>query len=214
VTDLKEYFALPPNIRVQPGKEVLGHVHSGDLLTHSLPKLLRIGTVSWFIAYTLTWLAVWSDIYKNYERWGLMQVFFAQMISIFAAFLVVSITFVRTKHMAALPGDDFIFLRMLAVFCRWSAEVALVLAVGASLSALLSSVSLPLLFLSPSGGAPNSILGFGLKLFALLAVFASFLIFLFLYAVATGVDLMLAIEFNTRADRIARASRLVESGQP
>lgn len=213
MTNLKEYLALPPTVRIQPGKDVLGHVHSGDVITRSLPKLMRTGAVLWFIAYTAAWLAVWSGIYKNFERWGLMQAFFAQMISILAAFVVLNVTLVRARHLEALPGDDFVFLRMFSIFCRWMGEVALVLTVGISLSAMLSSVSLPLLFLSPSGAAPESLWGLGLKVLAGSALIASLLLFVALYAVATGADLLLAIEFNTRADRIARTPRLVESGQ-
>lgn len=213
MTTLKNYIDLPPTVRIQTGKDVLGHVHSGDVLTHSLPKVLRIGAVLWFITYTLQWLSVWSDVYKHYERWGLMQAFFAQMISVVAAFVAVSVTLVRSRHMEALPGDDFVFLRMLAVFCRWMGEVALVFSAGAYLSALLSPVSLPLLFLSAEGAAPDALWGLGLRLFTLLAVVASLLLFLFLYTVATGIDLMLAIEFNTRAERIAKTSKLVESRQ-
>lgn len=213
MTTLKNYIDLPPTVRIQAGRDVLGHVHSGDVLTHSLPKLLRIGAALWFLSYTLQWLSIWASAYKNYERWGLMQAFFALMISIFAAFVMTSITLVRSRHMEALPGDDFVFLRMLAVFCRWLGEMALVFSAGAFLSVSLSFVVLPLLLPFVGEVDPNSLWGVGLRLVTLLAVIASFLLFLLLYTVATGIDLILAIEFNTRADRIARTSRLVESDQ-
>jgi hypothetical protein len=212
MTTLKNYFDLPPAIRLRAGKEVLGHVHSGNVMTHSLPRFLRAGAVLWFIAYTLQWLVVWLGVYENYERWGLMQAFFAQMISIIAAFIVVSVTLLRARHLETLPGDDFVFLRMSAVFFRWMGEVALILAIGAFLSSLLSSVSLPLLFLSASGATPQSFLGLGLKIVAAFALIASFLQFVLLYTIATGIELMLAIEFNTRTERIAKASHLAESG--
>ncbi len=213
MTTLKNYFDLPPTVRVRPGKEVLGHVHSGDVMTHSLPRFLRIGVVLWFITYVLKWLVVWAGVYRNYERWGLMQAFLAQMISIVAAFVVVSVTLLRARHLETLPSDDFVFLRMTSVFFRWMGEVALILAVGAFLSSLLSSVSLPLLFLSSSGSAPESFWGFGLKVISVFALVASFLQFVLLYAIATGIDLMLAIEFNTRTEKIAKASNLVEAAQ-
>jgi len=80
------YSSLKPP--VPTGERVLAQVHSGDVLTHSLPRFLKIGIVLWFIPYSLVWLALWSVVYRDYERWGLIQAFFAQMIALFAGILV------------------------------------------------------------------------------------------------------------------------------
>lgn len=212
---LNEYYLAFSSIRppVPTGEKVLAQVHSGDVLTRSVPSVLKIGSVLWFIVYSLVWLGLWSVVYRDHERWGLIQAFFAQMIALFAGFVVVKVTMLRAKHIRALPGDDFIFLRVLAVLCRWIGEIALILVIGTILSASLTPVSLSLLFLSASGGAPTTFLGFGIFAFAVLTLIASVFLFFLMYAVATTIDLMLAIEFNTRAERIANTQRLLEAQQ-
>ena len=192
--------ARPP---VPTGRETLAHVHSGDVLTRSLPSFLRIGAVLWFLAYSAAWLGLWAVVYREYERWELVQAFFAQVIAILTAYVVVRVTLLRARHINVLPGDDFIFLRVLALLCRWLGEVALILAVGLSLSAALTPVSLSLLYLSSTGATPTTILGFGFLVASVFALIAAFFAFLLMYTVATTIDLMLAIEFNTRAERSA-----------
>jgi hypothetical protein len=208
---LNEYYTAFSSIRppVPTGEAVLAKVHSGAVLTRSLPGFLKIGVVLWFILYSLVWLSLWSVVYREYERWGLIQAFFAQMIALLAGFVVVKVTLLRARHLKALPSDDFVFLRIVAVLCRWVGEVALILVIGAFLSALLSPVSLSLLFLSASGAAPTTLVGLGLFMLALLTLIASVLLFFLMYAVATAIDLMLAIEFNTRAERAANPQRLL-----
>jgi hypothetical protein len=213
VTILREPYLAFQSVQppVPTGKETLAHVHSGDVLTRSLPSFLRIGIVLWFLAYSAAWLGIWQVVYREYERWGLLQAFFAQVIAILTAYIVVRVTLLRARHLNVLPGDDFIFLRVLAMLCRWLGEVALIMVVGLLLSAALTPVSLSLLFLSPEGAAPTTIFGLGFVLFAVLALIAAFFVFLLMYAVATTIDLMLAIEFNTRAERVASARELLQS---
>ncbi|HEX6862810.1 MAG TPA: hypothetical protein VF414_08345 [Thermoanaerobaculia bacterium] len=213
MTILREPYLAFQSIRppVPTGRETLAHVHSGDVLTRSLPSFLRIGIVLWFLAYSAAWLGLWQAVYREYERWGLLQAFFAQVIAILTAYVVVRVTVLRARHINILPGDDFIFLRVLAILCRWIGEVALILVVGLSLSAALTPVSLSLLFLSPAGAVPTTLFGFGLFALAVLALIAAFFAFLLMYTVATTIDLMLAIEFNTRAERVASARELLQS---
>lgn len=215
MTILNEYYRAYSSIRppVPTGRETLAHVHSGDVLTRSFPTFLRAGVSLWFLAYLVSWLLLWPVVYRDYERWGLLQAFFAQVIAILTAFIVVKVTRLRARHMDTLPGDDFVYLRVFALLCRWLGEVALIMVVGLFLSAVLTPVSLSLLFLLPTGAAPTTVLGFGLFVFAVLALIAAFFLFVLMYAIATTVDLMLAIEFNTRAERAANIQRLLESEQ-
>ncbi len=202
---------LPASTQIPTGKDVLRHIHSGNLLSRTLPKLLRAGTILWFLFFVVQWLSIWPAVYANYERWGLIQAFFALLVTLVAALAVLSITQVRARHLETLPSDDFYFLRISAVFCRWIGEVALILTLSAAMSALLSSVSLPLLPFFPPNADPNTIAGLGLRLLSILSLVASFLTFLFLYSLATGIDLLLAIEFNTRTERVPTSSGLAES---
>ncbi|HWN44854.1 MAG TPA: hypothetical protein VNW71_21705 [Thermoanaerobaculia bacterium] len=213
MTILREPYLTYQSVRppVPTGREALAHVHSGDVLTRSLPSFLRIGAVLWFLAYSAAWLGLWQVVYREYERWELLQAFFAQVIAILTAYVVVRVTLLRARHVNVLPGDDFIFLRALALLCRWLGEVALILAVGLSLSAALTPVSLSLLYLSSTGATPTTFLGFGLLLVSVFALIAAFFVFLLMYTVATTIDLMLAIEFNTRAERVANARELLQS---
>lgn len=210
MTILREPYLAFQSVRppVPTGREALAHVYSGDVLTRSLPGFLRIGAVLWFLAFFAAWLGLWPVVYREYERWELVQAFFAQVIAILTAYVVLKVTLLRARHVNVLPGDDFIFLRVLAMLCRWLGEVALILAVGLSLSAALTPVSLSLLYLSSTGATPTTFLGFGLLFISVFALIAAFFVFLVMYTVATTIDLMLAIEFNTRAERIARQELL------
>ncbi len=214
VTDLKslEKLNLPPS----PARDLLAYLHSGDVLRHSFPRLLRIGAIVWLFFFVLVWIAVWPGIYEAFERWGLVKAFFAQMITITIAFLVVRFTMLRAGHMAALPPDDFVSLRALAVLCRWFGEIALIYVLGRGLSSLLQPISAPMTTLlgqlSPgaagqvSSGTPVLLMLSGPLSLFFVSVAAS--LFLGLYAVATAIDVYLAIEFNTRAERVGKGVSL------
>jgi hypothetical protein len=203
-----EKLNLPPS----PARDLLAYLHSGDVLRHGLPRLLRIGALVWLFVYVLLWIAVWPAIYEAFERWGLVKAFFAQMILIVTAFLVARITLLRARHLQVLPPDDFVNLRALAILYRWFGEIALVYVVGRGLSSLLQPVSAPmnsvLSGLSPgmagavSSGTPKLLLLSAPLSFFFVAVAAS--LFLGLYAAATAIDVYLAIEFNTRTERAGK----------
>lgn len=193
-------------------RDLLAFIHSGDLLRKTLPRFLRTGIVVWFFFYTLLWLAAWSGIYEQFERWGLVKAFFAQLITLGTAFLVARITFLRAQHLATLPADDFVSLRTAAVLFRWLGEIILVYVlgtelssllqpVGAALNSVLGSVS-PSMASSVSTGAPQVLLVSAPL--SLLWVSVAAALFLMLYTVANTIDLGLTIEFNTRAERVGR----------
>lgn len=203
---------LPPS----PARDLLAYLHSGDLLRRWLPRLLRIGAFLWLLVYVLLWIAVWPSIYEEFERWGLVKAFFSQMILIVTAFLVTRITMLRAGHLQALPPDDFMVLRVVAVLFRWVGEIALVYVVGRGLSNLLQPVSAAmnslLSGLSPSAaGEVSSGTPMLLLLSAPLSLFfvgVALALFLGLYMVATAIDVYLAIEFNTRAERVGKGVSL------
>jgi hypothetical protein len=207
-----EELNLPPSL----ARHLLAYLHSGEVLRHSLPRLLRIGAVLWLFFFVLMWIAGWSGIYEEFERWGLVKAYFAQIISIATAFLVVRITMLRAGHLQVIPPDDFVNLRALAVLCRWFGEIALVYVVGRGLSALLQPVSAPmntlLNDLSPgtagevSSGTPTLLLLSGPLSLFFVSVAVS--LFLGLYAAATAIDVYLAIEFNTRPERVGKGVSL------
>ncbi len=197
---------------ISTSRDLLASLHSGDVLRQTLPRLLRIGIVVWFVVYTLLWVFTWPGIYQEFERWGLMKAFFAQLIALAAAFLVTRITILRAQHLAALPADDFVSLRATAVLSRWLGEIAFVYVLGGALSSLLQPVG-PALnsFLSEvspstasavSGGTPKLLLVSAPLSLLWVSVVAA--LFLLLYAVANAIDLGLAIEFNTRAERVGQ----------
>lgn len=195
-----------------PARRLLAYLHSGDVLRQSLPWTLRIGSIVWLIVVVYLWLAGWPFIYQEFERWGLVKAFFAQMILLATSFLVVRITLLRADHLQALPPDDFVSLRALAVVCRWLAEIALVYVLGFALSSLLQPIagwlapvvaaSSPALGQQVSSGSSALSLGFSPFSLAFVAIAAAF--FLSLYSFATAIDVYLAIEFNTRAERLDR----------
>ncbi|HTG31544.1 MAG TPA: hypothetical protein VLB76_01335 [Thermoanaerobaculia bacterium] len=193
-------------------RDLLASLHGGDVLRQTLPQLLRIGIVIWFSVYTFLWIFTWPGIYQEFERSGLVKAFFAQLIALASAFLAARITILRAQHLATLPADDFVSLRAASVLSRWLGEVALIYVVGAELRSLLQ----------PVGAVLNSFLGKVLpsaasavsegtsSLLLVSAPFALFWVslaaafFLFLYTVANAIDLSLAIEFNTRAERMGQ----------
>lgn len=193
-------------------RDLLAFIHSGDVLRKTIPKFLKFGAFIGFAFYTLFWIASWSGVYEEFERWGLVKAFFAQLIVLGTVFLVVRITVLRAQHLATLPADDFVSLRAVAVLSRWLGEIVLVYVLGCGLAGLLQPVGASLTGLIsalwPSGG--NSVSGgssglllMSVPLFLLLTSISATL-FLILYTVANTIDLVLAIEFNTRAERVGR----------
>jgi hypothetical protein len=193
-------------------RDLLAFIHSGDVLRDTIPKFLKIGAVIGFAVYSLFWLAFWPGVYEEFERWGLVKAFFAQLIVLGSVFLVVRITFLRAQHLATLPADDFVSLRAVAVLSRWLGEIVLVYVLGTGVAALLQplgamltgliSALLPSAGSSASGGS-SALLLMSVPLFLIFTSIAAAL-FLILYTVANTIDLGLAIEFNTRAERVGR----------
>ncbi len=191
---------------------LLAYLHSGDVLRQSLPWVLRVGAVIWLLFVVLLWIGVWPGIYEQFERWGLVKAFFAQMISIATAALVFRITMLRARHLQALPADDFVSLRALSVLFRWFGEIALVYVVGTGLGSLLQPVSAlmgsmlsdisPSMASGISSGTPKLLLVSAPLSVFFVSVAAG--LFISLYSVATAIDVFLAIEFNTRAERVGK----------
>jgi hypothetical protein len=193
-------------------RDLLAFIHSGDVLRKTIPKFLKIGAVIGLAFYTLFWIVSWAGVYEQFERWGLVKAFFAQLIVLGTVFLVVRITVLRAQHLATLPADDFVSLRVVAVLSRWLGEVTLVYVLGSGLGALLQPVGAMftglISALSPSAGSSvsggsSALLLMSVPLFLLSTSIAATL-FLILYTVANTIDLGLAIEFNTRAERAGR----------
>lgn len=197
-----------PKLITSADRSLLTYLHSGEFTRDFLPKLLRISAVILLISYTLYWLSIWQWVYQEFERWGLVRAFCAQIIALATAFFVTKITLLRAKHLEALPADDFVILRALSVLCRWFAEVALVFVLGMGLSSFLQPLSPLMSTLAESTAAsqgsreaPQSMISGIISGMAALVVTPLFLI---LYALATAIDLSLAVEFNTRAERVGK----------
>ncbi len=196
--------------RVKPpppvSRPLLAYLHSGEAMRQVLPNLLRIGAFAWLTFYVMTWLVQWPAVYEELERWGLVRGFFAQLVALATAGLTLKLTLLRASHLEALPADDFVVLRATAVLCRWFGEVVLVYVLGMAVSSWLQPVSLIALSAVstlPEGG------GTGVRLLSGTFSFIEFLVvlptFLVLYAIATLIDLGLAIESNTRLERLGRS---------
>jgi hypothetical protein len=193
----------PPNPR-----HLLAYIHSGDVLRQFLPKFLRFVAFMGLLVLGLRWLLAWPGIYEGFERWGLVKAFFAQVIALASAFLGFKITMLRAGHLEVLPADDFLTLRATSIMCRWVGESQLVFWVGTVLSSLLQPVGAvlnmglsgiaPKAAVDVSSGTPALLFLSGPLSFIILSV--SGLLFLFFYAIATGIDVTLAIEFNTRSE--------------
>jgi len=206
ITDLKTLDRL--NLPPAPGKSLLAHLHSGDVFRHTIPKVLKTGAVMGLAAAILWWLLTWPGIYAQFERWGLVKAFFAQMVALTAACLVARITILRADHLRVLPADDFLNLRTISVLCRWLGEVALVSAAGTAVSLLVQPTTLILVVSIFSQNVADTLssyttLPFTLPLAGFL-VFVAAAFFLAFYAVGAAVDLVLSIEFNTRPERSGR----------
>jgi hypothetical protein len=193
-------------------RSTLAYLHSGDVLRQSLPVVMQILLGVWLFFSILLWFAVWPAIYEEFERWGLARAFIAQWISLATVFLVARLTLFRARHLKALPPDDFVSLRALAVLFRWFGEVALVQVVGTGLSSLFQPISAfmstvltglsPRLGTAVSSGTPSLLLASAPLSLFFVAVAAG--LFLLLYSLATAIDVYLAIEFNTRAERVGK----------
>lgn len=205
MTILGENLALS---RVKPpppvSRPMLAYLHSGEAMRQALPNLLRVGAVVWLFFFVLAWFQQWPAVYRELERWGLVRGFFSQFVALATAGLIVKITLLRANHLVAFPADDFVVLRSTAVLCRWLAEVALVYVLGMGLSAWLqpvSGVALAMLGSSPEGDAGVRFISGAISALGLMLVTP---VFLLLYVIATAIDLALAIESNTRLERLGR----------
>lgn len=207
-TFLSERLAMP-NLKIPASSDrrLLAYLHSGEVVRHFLPKFLRISAVMAFIGYVFIWFLVWSAIYREFERWGLVKAFLAQMVALATIFLLMRITQLRARHLEALPADDFVILRAAALLCRWLAETTMVFVIGMGLSSLLQPLSPFLMsFLGSqategTGGAVLSLASGTIWLFAILIITPLFLVF---YLIAAAIELSLAVEFNTRGERLGK----------
>jgi hypothetical protein len=171
---------------------------------------LRIGVGIGIVFYLLYWLITWPSIYEQFERWGLVKAFFAQLIDLATVLLIARISILRAGHLQVLPPDDFVNLRAVSVILRWLGEIALVDIVGTGLSFLLRPVGgflgsivsalSPKMAQEISSGASSLVVIMGPLYIASAA--ATVTLFLLFYALANAIDLMLAVEFNTRAERV------------
>lgn len=202
---LGEHLSLsrvkPPPLLSRP---LLAYLHSGEMMRQAVPVLLRTGAFAWLFFYTLSWLVQWPAIYRELERWGLVRGFVAQLIALATAGLVVKITLLRASHLSAFPADDFVVLRTVAVLCRWLGEAALVYVVGMWVSNWLQPVGAVALALV-GAGVDNTGVRVLSGAVSSLAVALVAPLFLVLYAAATTIDLALAIESNTRLERLGRS---------
>lgn len=228
---LSEHLAIPRlNLPTSVSRRMLAYFHSAEVMRDFLPKLLRVAAGIGLIIYAIFWLSLWPTLYEGFERWGLVRAFFAQLIALGTVFLLYRITILRARHLETLPLDDFVVLRVTAVLCRWWAEITLIFALGMGLSMLLLSTNPLLLGLlgeqQPTPGAqqpvldvqqpaldaqqPTQEISVGDVLISMVAAQAVFglliatALFLFWYAVATAIDLFLAIEFNTRVEKLGK----------
>lgn len=197
-------------------RHCLAYFHSGQLHRRWLPKVLRIGATVWLFLYVMGWLAAWPALYWEFERWGLVKAFVALFVALGTALLIVRFTFLRAGHVEELPQDDLVSLRALAVILRWAGEVPLIYALGMGVSSNLMPIG-PLLNealgkLSPNGAAAVSSGSSALFLFSaplsLMFVGLAVVAFLVLYSLAASIDVLLAIEFNTRAERMDKKALL------
>ena len=202
------------NFPTAPSRHLLAYLHSGDVLRQALPWVLRTGIMVWFVLNVLAWLSVWPSIYREFERWGLVKAFFAQLILLATAFLVTRITMLRGEQLRSLPPDDFVSLRAVAVLSRWMGDIALLYCIGEGLGYLLQPVG-PLMTGVLNGALPSvgeqvrtgsaNVLLVSSPL-TMFFVDLSAIFFLAAYALATAIDVYLAIEFNTRATRAGRGA--------
>jgi hypothetical protein len=201
---LKEQLAAINRLKAPASvtRRLLAYLHSGEAVRHALPRFLRIGIALWLFMYAVTWLLMWPTVYREFERWGLVKAFFAQMVALLTALVVVQITRLRASHLEAFPADDFVVLRAMSVMCRWLGEVAMVSVVGMGISAFLQPVIPVLLFgLAADDGVGKTLVSLASGAVAVLFIVSAVPIFLLLYSIATMIDLGMAVEFNTREER-------------
>lgn len=204
-TILGEHLAIPQlKAPAPPARRLLAYLHSGESMRHFLPKLLRIWVGVWLVSYVFSWLLQWPLVYRELERWGLVKGFVAQMIGLATALLILRITLLRSRHLEAFPADDFVVLRTMAVVLRWFGEVALVFVVGMGLRLLLQPIDPVVLAATAEGGVGRGFLGLASGIVTSLAMVIVPPLFLLLYSLATVIDLGMAIEFNTRAERMEK----------
>ena len=200
---LNEHLAMPKlKLPTSIDRRLLAYLHSGEVVRHFLPKLLRVTAVMGLVFYVIAWLLFWPTIYEEFERWGLVQAFFAQMLALATAFLITRITILRAGHLEAFPADDFVVLRTMAVLSRWVAEVVVVFVLGMWLSFVL--LTLPLLLAGSAFPIGDSEVVMSIVIYTTIAALAVTPFFLFCYTIAAVIDLSLAIEFNTRAERLGK----------
>jgi hypothetical protein len=210
---LIERLAALPSFRspVPLAKRVLASVHGGEAFRHALPQVMRAGAIAWLFVGILGWLFAWAAVYEEFERWGLVRTFVAQMLWLLVIYVLAKITMLRAGHLRLIPADDFVSLRAAAVLCRWLAEVLLVQAVGTALVLLIHRdhplLSAIMSSLAPSADIQGGEVGLSTLLVSGFMVFwflFSIGSFFFLYAAATAIDVYLAIEFNTRPERVGK----------
>lgn len=186
-----------------PTRSLLASIHRGDAFTFVFSKALTFLVWILGLAVGLLWLLSWRQVYYEYERWELMLAFVDQFLLLGILYVVLHITYLRASHLRQIPPGHYVSLQAVALILRWLGECILIMSLGALVHAILGVPTPGWLATVFGGPATEGDLKAGIKAFSLftngwLQIF-SFLVFTIFYALASGIEAVIAIERNTRA---------------
>lgn len=202
-----------------PTRRFLARIHRGDAFTLLFALALKV--LVWIVApiFTLVWLVRWSVVYYEFERWELVLAFFDQLVVLGLCYALCHLTLLRAEHLRKLPPDELVTLRGTTLIVRWVGEFALILALGLLALAVIGVPSVG--WMTLLGVGPGTEIGGDLKLASKLVslvatgIFqaAAFALFILCYALAGAIEVVLAIEKNTRVRERGDGAEMVAGGR-
>ncbi len=203
-----EVFLGRARVRGYPTRRLLAGIHRGDAFTKVFSLTLKF--LAWILGLLigLTWIGSWVQVYRELERWELILAFVDQFFLLGLLCVVFHVTYLRAGHLRRIPPGYFVSLQATALILRWFGECVLILAIGVLGHALLG-VPEPGWMSSLFGGYGSPVsegdLKAGIRAWSVVSgiwtQMIGFLVFTGCYALASVIEIFLAIERNTRKEQ-------------
>lgn len=189
-----------------PTRRFLSTLHRGEAFTRvfSIALVGLVGTLG--VVLGIGWLVSWGSVYREFERWQLVLAFVDQFFLLAMLVLLLHVTFLRAGHLRQVPAGPFVSLQASALILRWLGESALILAMAMLGHALLNVPDISWLSSAQELVKAGSVLVSGWNQ---VLGFVTFTVF---YAMASAIDVFLAIERNSRQGQRGGASSGEVSG--
>lgn len=205
-----EIYLGRPQLVGHPTPAILASIHRGDAFTRVFSlTLIALIWVSGPMTL-LAWFGSWAYIYDELERWGLVLAFVDQFFLLTASYFLLQITYLRAGHLRQIPQGQFVILQAAALILRWLGECILISTLATLGHSLLAAQGSDWISSILSGFGPTVAQGDVTVATKFLSIATSgwlqiigFSSFALLYTLASRIELLITIEWNTRDKKVS-----------